>query len=274
MRINLEIRNVDYNKTILAWTVELDFKENLYNFLYLVEISESENGPWIPLFLDPIYAFGFVDTMTQRGMIDQRLYYRVKAIDSQGNEFFSDNKSIIEEDDNYIANYVARQQQLLLERYNGQEFLHYARKKFGPRCSNCYLETERKTFMSKCPVCFGTTYEGGYFAPVKISLNKDPQLKGIDKDAHGVNEAKNAVFLTSNEVIIEADDLLVALKKTDQRYFVTQIVPVSLHDRTTSQRVITEQVKSDNPAQLVPVDLNAYTLEEFNVFRRDWKIIR
>lgn len=105
-------------------------------------------------------------------------------------------------------------------------------------------------------------------------MNKDPQVKTIDKDAHGVTEAKVATFVTSNEVILEADDLLVALKKTDQRYLVTQIVPVSLHDRTTSQRIATEQLKLDNPAQLVPVDLNAYTLEEFNIFRRDWKIIR
>jgi hypothetical protein len=274
MRINLEIRNVDYNKTILAWTPELDAKENLYDYVFNVQISESVNGPWTNLLSDPIYAFGFVDTITQRGSIDQRLYYKIISINKKGDTFESASECIIEEDDNYIASYVARQQQLLLRRYNGGEFLHYARKKFGPRCKECYLETERKTFKSKCPSCYGTTYEGGYFAPVKIYLNRDPQIKSIDKNDNGVKESKNATFVTSNEVILEADDLLVALKKTDQRYFVTQIIPVSLNDRTTSQRLATEQIKLDNPAQLVPIDLNAYTLDEFNIFRRDWKILR
>lgn len=274
MRIDLEIRNVDFNVTVLAWTADTDYKENLYDFKFLVEISESEEGPWSKLFIDPIYAFGFVDSITQRGMIDQRLFYRVTAINSKGEEFYSESKCVIEEDNNYITDAITKWQQMVLRRYNGQEFLHYARKKFGPRCKECYLETERKTFKSKCPSCFGTTYEGGYFAPVKIQLNKDPQMKAIDKDAMGVNEAKAATFVTSNQVIFEADDLLVALKKTDQRFLVTQIVPVSLHDRTTSQRLVTEQLKLDNPAQLVPVDLNAYTLEEFNIFRRDWKILR
>lgn len=278
MQINLEIRNVDYDKTVLSWNVQLEYKENLYKYLFLVEISfnSKEEGPWIKLFDDPIYAFGFIDTITQMGSVDQRCYYRIKAISIDNNTdiFYSNIECIIEERDNYLTDYITRNQKLLLNRNNGQEFLHYAKKKFGPRCKECYLEAERKSFKSKCSSCFGTTYEGGYFAPVKIALNKDPQLKGISKNQNEVVESKNASFVTSNDVILEADDLLIALKKSNQRYRVLQIIPVSLNDRTTSQRIAAEQVKMDDVVQLVPVDLNAYTLDEFNVFRRDWNTIR
>ena len=95
MRIDLSIRDINYAKTVLYWTVEKDINEDVNKFNYIVQISESPNGPWQDLFTPGIYAFGYIDTTTQRGMIDQRIYYRIQAINEiDGSKFYSSSVSL------------------------------------------------------------------------------------------------------------------------------------------------------------------------------------
>ena len=58
MLIRLEHRGITYSDTILIWSIEPEVHESIVNFGYIVEVSESPEGPWISLFTDPIYAFG------------------------------------------------------------------------------------------------------------------------------------------------------------------------------------------------------------------------
>ncbi len=269
MRLSLNTREIDYNKTVLYWEAEPDVREDINYFTFLVQISESAEGSWVNLFEDPIHAFGFVDTITQRGMADQRLYYRVVGI-HDGIQTFSNLVCLADEQDNYISRYIKKQQQLLLRRLNGRDCLHYAKRKFGPRCNNCYDSIDRKITRSKCPACFGTTYSGGFFAPVKIHVNFDPAQKTIDKNEYEVTESIQVSAWTSCDAIIENGDIIIALKNPDVRYIVTAATPSTIQDAVTRQLLILTQVVPDRAEQLIPVDPNAYTLDEFSVFRREW----
>lgn len=271
MLINLQLKNVDYDKTILYWNVETEINENLHSFLYSVELSESSNGPWTALFEDPIHAYGFVDKMTQRGMVNQRIYYRIKAINiADGSESYSEPICVSEEETNYLTQFISKQENLQLRRYNGQECLHFSRKKFGDRCKECYDKVARKCIKPNCSLCFGTTYQSGYFYPTKIYVNLDPQAKVIDKHENGVSENYSLGGWTSNEAIIEADDLLIFLKKPSQRCIVSQVTPTSLNGATVRQILGLTELKADHPTQKIKVDIEAYSLDEFNVFRREW----
>ena len=270
MRLSLNTREIDYNKTVLYWEAEPDIKEDLNFFTFLVQISESPEGPWTNVFTDPIHAFGFIDTITQRGMADQRLYYRVVGLDYDGTPTISNLISLADEQDNYISRYIKKQQQLQLKRLNGRDCLHYARRKFGPRCHHCYDPIDRKVTRSKCPFCFGTTYKGGFFAPIKIHVNFDTAQKSIDKNEYEVTESIQVGAWTTCEAIIENGDVIIALKNPDVRYLATGITPSTIQDAVTRQLLILTQVVADRVEQLIPIDYNAYTLEEFLVFRREW----
>ena len=272
MLIWLESKIATYSETVLYWTIEPEIGDNVSQFGYTVEISESLAGPWTVLYTDPIYAYGFIDTITQRGMIDQRIYYRVKATDFISNVFYSDPICLDEDASNYLTEYISEQESLMLRRLNGQECLHFARRKFGERCSNCYDKHLNKCILPKCPICFGTTFKGGYFAPVKIYINLDPQPKQIDKGDYTISEALNLTGWTSNKVILEGDDILIFLKKPNKRYMVDIIHPTSLNGNTVRQMLSLTQLKADNPGQLLPIDIDAYTLDEFSIFRREWRI--
>ena len=271
MQLFLNTKIIEYNKTILTWDVETDLREDLHKFTFIVQISESVIGPWINLFEDPIYAFGFVDTVTQRGMADKRLYYRVLAKDNSNNKKFYSNEVCLEEElSNYLSRYIARQERLVLRRYNGRECLLYPRKKFGPRCKHCYSEIDRKVIKSKCPFCFGTTYEDGYFAPMKIYINFEANYKSTDRTNYEVEENVNNIGgWTSTDSFIEADDILITLKSPDARYLVKSVTETSVKDSVTKQNLSLVQIKADRVEQLLPIDVDAYTIDEFNVFRRE-----
>jgi hypothetical protein len=271
MQIRLEARNTTYEETIFFWTVEPDIREIVAQFGYILELSESPNGPWTPLFTDPIYAFGFSDKVTQRGMVDQRLYYRIMGVDLNSHVFYSNLVCLFDEESNYITDYISTQEQLLLRRFNGQECLHFARKKFGDRCPICYDQSLGKTITPKCRACFGTTFNNGYFAPVKIEINTDPKAKQTDKNDYGVTEQTALSGWTSNRVIIESDDIVVFFKKPSERYLIGSVTPTSIAGNTVRQMLSMTQLKADHPAQLLKVDMDAYTLDEFSIFRREWK---
>lgn len=269
MQLFLNTREIEYDKTILYWNVETDLREDLHKFVFLVQISESVIGPWINVFEDPIYAFGFVDTITQRGMMDKRLYYRIKAIGN--NQVFHSNTMCLEDEQvNYLSAYIAKQERLVLRRYIGRECLLYSRRKFGPRCKYCYSEIDRKVTRSKCPSCYGTTYEGGYFSPIKIHVAFDPTVKQMDKTDYEVNEATNLSGWTSTDSIIEPDDVIITLKNPDARYKIKSLTETSINDSIVRQILQLDQIKPDRVEQMLPVDYEAYFMDEFNVFRRDW----
>lgn len=56
---------------------------------------------------------------------------------------------------------VVRRNEFLLRR-GGEVVDIYIRKTAGTKCSNCYDPVRNQPKFPECPVCFGTTYEGGY----------------------------------------------------------------------------------------------------------------
>jgi hypothetical protein len=131
---------------------------------------------------------------------------------------------------------------------------------------------ERKSIKPKCPFCYGTTYEGGFFTPTRILINVDPKAKVADRNEYGVLENFAHSGWTSNRVIIEELDMVVSLDKSSIRYLVNQVIPTGIHGSVTRQQLNLTQLKVDSPYQLLSVDVEAYPIYELNVFRRDWQI--
>lgn len=265
MRITLEVRNVSYDKTICHWVSEPEIGEDLSLFGYVVEVSGGPEGPWIPLFNDPVYAYGFVDTNLQQD--NATYYYRVKAIDFNKKEFVSDPVLLANETNSYIAKFIGKQEQRFLKQFAGRKFLHYAKMKFGKRCPHCYSSVERKIIRPNCSVCYGTTYELGYFAPTKIYVDLDPNVKATDRTERGEVENEQFPAWTSNEVIIESQDILIDLDSLI-RYKVENVAPTALLDKIIKQPMTLTKLRKDNPAYLIKVDENIFDLEEFHFFRR------
>ena len=50
---------------------------------------------------------------------------------------------------------------------------------------------------------------------------------------------------------------------------VKSVTETSVKDSVTKQNLSLVQIKADRVEQLLPIDVDAYTIDEFNVFRRE-----
>lgn len=271
MQIRLSLQTSDIQKIILTWNIELQAGEIIDNFAYNIQISASKNGDWLNVNQSPIYnAYGYIDDQTQRGFMNNGFYYRIQAQSIDGTKFYYSNLVHVDESEtNYIANFISKQEQRALRRLNGQKALLFSRKKFGPRCS-CYDVVMKKRIVQNCPDCFNTTFEGGYFQPYLIWVNRDVRQISIDNTENAVIENPLLSAWTSNDAIIEPNDVIVFLNTKNERFVVGPVNPTKFQGCTVRQILQLIQRPLDSEIYTLPFNEDDYKMEEYNVFRRSW----
>lgn len=67
-----------------------------------------------------------------------------------------------------IKRKAVRDLYLQLKHLSGTEFVLLKRRHFGTRCATCYDELVRLVAKSNCPLCYGTSWVGGFYTGVPI----------------------------------------------------------------------------------------------------------
>lgn len=116
---------------------------------------------------------------------------------------------------------ILRDEYIRLRRLNGIEYRLLKRRHFGIRCPKCFDPITREVTNSRCLTCFGTSWVGGYFAPITILGTLQPASVKTDispqtKDDILVERIQLLDFPKVNE-----GDILVA-KENNTRYLVVQ----------------------------------------------------
>lgn len=102
-------------------------------------------------------------------------------------------------------------------RYTGVPVRLFKRRQWGVRCSKCWDPRTKLVMRADCRLCWGTGFEGGYWAPydtraVRSSLN-NTVVSGVEAKAEG----SSASVILPEQPQLERDDLIVSLE--DQRRF-------------------------------------------------------
>ena len=240
-------------------------------FSFFVERSENPENGWTTLNDVGISsAFGYIDRTVNREAFDRNLYYRIKAIDKV--EFTSEYSSVVsvlETDGTSIGRYIAKQEKLLLRRFNGKKTAVFIRKTFGERCDKCYDKVRGKCITDNCSVCFGTTFKGGYFQPILIDVNFNPRQKGQDKNVLQRNDNNQVMAWASNYPVLSPEDLLVDIEKTNARYLVKTVDPTENGGATVKQTLGLIRVHPSAPQFMIPQEMNIHSINDVNVYRRD-----
>lgn len=87
-----------------------------------------------------------------------------------------------------IANEVQRREYMLLSKFAGVKSFFFKRKTYGPRCPRCWNELQERVMDDHCPVCYGTSFEGGYWDPIPIYVQYEQTSKNKVKDYLGAFE--------------------------------------------------------------------------------------
>jgi hypothetical protein len=128
-----------------------------------VERSESPEGPWDVLNNDVGNRDTYLDWTANLNSKYRMHYYRLKYT---GTEELYSSVAFVQNAPDAEAVDVARRMSLALEMYNGTPGFFLISRSWGPRCPKCYDKEQHKVTSSKCAVCYGLGYAGGFFDPI------------------------------------------------------------------------------------------------------------
>ena len=241
-------------------------------FEFFVERSGSSEGPWITLNSISIsHAYGYIDRSLNTESVNRQIYYRVRAV-SKDEILYSKVVILGQSTLNYIGFAVARNKKLLLERFVGTKCFVFIRKTFGPKCTVCYDIARQKCISSYCTACYGTTFEGGYFAPIEMYLQLNPLTKAnLKSDLQNTENLRIDGIWTGNYPILSPFDLIIEAVHPEDRYIIENpVAHTAQNDAIVEQRFPVTIVHHSRIEMLVPVPGNIYSINDVNVYRRDY----
>jgi len=122
----------------------------------------------------------------------------------------------------------------------------------GTRCPECFAPVTRESTLEHCPVCYGTSFEGGYWAPVAIRGRKSAGPVQTQLTAHGESDVKTVTFAILDYPHLEYKDVLVDLRRNDL-YEVQIVTPTELKGVTVHQSLTASLLGRNSVEYRVPV---------------------
>lgn len=139
-------------------------------------------------------------------------------------------------------------------RLNGVPLSLLKRRRWGPRCPACWDPTLREATREHCPTCFGTGFEGGYWAPIRVRGRREAATVQTQLSAHGETDVEFADFILLDFPRLEYKDVVIDLRSGD-RYEVQRMTPTELKGVTVHQKLTASLLGRNSVEYEVPVDL-------------------
>lgn len=246
-------------------------------YSFSVERSGSPEGPWtqVATLQDSVSVTDSFETPDKTSdetnllSLQRSIYYRVTATDPRNTVAVSlpvDLDGLIAGDTKQQdrAPDPHRRRQILLRRkilrdetvafraLNGIQLKVLKRKHFGTRCTVCYDKLTRATVRSQCPICYGTSWVGGYFAPISTLGRLAPSPTQTSLTSEGKSDINTTQLTLLNYPKVERDDVIAELNG-NTRWLVQQVAPTELKRVVVHQRVFVVELPRGSPEYNLPI---------------------
>lgn len=196
----------------ISWTFPKDWEDVRFN----VFKSGSEEGPFIKLTSSPILENFFTEPRQTLGSMFNVDFFKVEAIFENGSRIQSRPYTWGLKRHRPVelrAREIQRREWLMLRKRFGIEVFFFKKRGYGPRCTRCWNPEIEKCMDDHCQVCFGTSFEGGYWRPIKSLMQIDPSANQVDLQDYGKMESNSGSGWTIAYPEIAPHDLI---WKTDE----------------------------------------------------------
>lgn len=206
--INVNVYPEWYSHMTLSWDVPSQWGACLFNVYF------SDGGKdYLKLTANPISDPFFKDSLNTEYSRFENGTYIVEAILPGGATsvrslpVFTQYKrrGKIEK----IALEIQRREFLLLSKFSGVKSFVFRKRTYGQRCTRCWNETLEKVMDDHCEVCYGTSWEGGYFDPISTFIQYEINPTAKAKEYHGVVESNAISAWTISMPSIVPDDVII-----------------------------------------------------------------
>ena len=241
-----------YKQITLEWQVPPEFG----NCVFDVYFSETEDGPFKKLNLTPINGTFLSDTSTQEYSKTNRGWYIVEAIllDRENTMLRSSPRTWDNTQTSWVAlrsKEIQRREYLMLSKFIGVQSYLFRKKSYGQRCAACWNPTAEQVMNDHCPVCIGTSFEGGFFAPAPFLAQYETTPNERTKTYFGKLESNQIGAWTVSMPVINSEDVIVRIGDWAM-YRVDRIMTTELQINTVRQIMTLVQLgKGDVEYQLI-----------------------
>jgi len=183
--------------------------EDLQEYEFYVERSESEEGPWQQIAGPLIDRYHVRDNNVPLRSHNRILFYRIKALHVlSGTELYSkviDRAGKI----SLLAQEMIRREDVLFREFVGVQCWLFPRRTFGQRCPQCWDDVLQKRRQDQCPTCWGTGFSGGYHYPIGLwgQVDDAEQTEQVTMEDH--RQVTYHTFRTGPSPAIKPMDLVV-----------------------------------------------------------------
>jgi hypothetical protein len=251
---------------VIQWTLDVRF--SLENAITGFHIDISRGGEWIRITTDLIDDMCvYVDEVHYFCALRADLYYRVVAIDADGNEYKSKpvhvNEGWKDRHQRLVAREIIRKEYLRLQKLpTGVEGKLLKPRQHGIPCHVCVDYDTQEVATPSCINCFGVGIEGGYYNAIPYWLDIGG-TSSVEKATatFGLIDNKKRVARGVAYPLVNPGDVWV-VKSNNKRFYIdsVQSVAETLFIPLIYQLNLSEIAQS-NVAYKVPMEQE---VEEFN----------
>jgi len=224
-----------------------------------IERAGSPEGPF-ELVIDNITGFHFYDSLRSTPVapsgrtreninflsLSRTLFYRVTVYDSAG-----EHASKVRE----VAANLPRRQALLKRKilrdervgfkFNAVDMAILKRRHWGLRCKECFDLLTKRVTKSKCTSCYGTSFEGGYFTPVRIRGRFGVMNVQTQMTPQGNADTSKKRVIILDYPAVETYDIVVDVAQ-NKRYLIENITHTELRTVAVHQDLTVSEIARDS----------------------------
>lgn len=233
--IQVTVYPVWYSHNTIEWSVPADWGNCRFN----VYGAQTEDGPFELLNPQPINGtfFKSLGAKDYRKYTSGKYVVEVILLDKANVAIRSNPITAETKQSGWVAlraQEIQRREYWLLSRFAGIQSYLFRKKHYGMRCSNCWSFTKERIIKDNCNVCFGTSFEGGYWDPVPLYIQYETTPNDNQKTYAGVMEPNQVQAWTISLPEIYSDDVIIRTGDWSL-YNVERITPTELQTKTVRQ---------------------------------------
>lgn len=254
--VAVKIYSIFYKQMSLEWTIPSYWGSCTFN----VYKSPDGNSGFTKINETPIVGNYFKDTTTVDYSKFRESYYRLEVKLPSGNYVTSPVVTWENKRNTFAeirAREVTRRESILLNKFVGIKSLLFRRRTFGKRCSNCWNVNAEKVMLDHCPVCLGTSFEGGYFPGVELLAQYEPTSNQTVFAPQGTLEPNNIPAWTVSNPVINTLDII--LRVPDWKLYRIEVVQTTELQAVTVRQLMNlteldkESIEYQLALQAIPV---------------------
>lgn len=264
---NIKVRSLSTDYAHVLWQVEpTSSSDPVTDYNFYVLRSGAQSGPY-EIIGGPISdTYIFRDNRAKDRGFWVDYYYRIRAEHISSGEYVDYGSRTPEEVDegldpggvskdpepSLIAQEIIYRHRLSLSSYSGRYCFIFPIRTFGSHCPECWNDLHGQRTKSKCTLCYGSSFVGGYHTPVQVHLQTiqdDVEQPGLVST--GKREPAEKSFFLANFPEVKLRDIIV--EATNDRWRVAAVQSSRVQGALVSQRLTCTRVPKRDIEYELPV---------------------